>query len=252
MNYFSICAVVKNEQRYLSEWIKYHRIVGCERFYLYLNEGLEFEHYNVPTRYEKDIDLIRWPGMIQQPASYQHCLERFRDESRWIAFIDVDEFLVPHNFSDMPALLKNYEAFAAVAFHWYLFGSNGHQKYQPIPVVERFTRRQNRVNPHLKCIVNPKRTLRYHTPHSFITAGGTVDESGYNIGNNPLHNAGTCNVCQINHYVTKSIEECYERRSRPRADNGENRPDIEAFLRDHDFNEVADLTALNIWRRGLE
>ena len=31
----SICAIFKNEAKYLKEWIEYHRIFGVDHFYLY-------------------------------------------------------------------------------------------------------------------------------------------------------------------------------------------------------------------------
>ena len=33
----SICAIFKNEAKYLREWIEFHKIVGVEHFYLYNN-----------------------------------------------------------------------------------------------------------------------------------------------------------------------------------------------------------------------
>ena len=33
--YFSICAIFKDEGIYLEEWLKYHIILGTEKFYLY-------------------------------------------------------------------------------------------------------------------------------------------------------------------------------------------------------------------------
>lgn len=35
--YVSICAIFKNEAKYLKEWIDYHLIVGVDHFYLYNN-----------------------------------------------------------------------------------------------------------------------------------------------------------------------------------------------------------------------
>lgn len=247
MNYLSLCAIVKHEQLYLRDWIDFHKQVGAEHFYLYLNESLESDLYDLEDEQTGFCDILRWPGSKQQMMCYQHCLDYFREESRWIGFIDIDEYLVPHARADVRPQLKDYEDASALAIHWYLFGSNGHETWTHKPVVERFTHRQPDVNPHIKCIVNPKRTFKCFSPHVFVHDVPPVDENHTSIGMlNPLPERGTCNLFQINHYATKSREESYERRQRPRADNGKCH-EFESFFTAHDRNEVVDLRAFEIW-----
>ncbi len=37
----SVCAIVKNEAKYLKEWIEFHRLVGVDHFYLYNNGNID-------------------------------------------------------------------------------------------------------------------------------------------------------------------------------------------------------------------
>ena len=37
----SICAIFKNEAKFLKEWIEYHRLVGVDHFYLYDETGAQ-------------------------------------------------------------------------------------------------------------------------------------------------------------------------------------------------------------------
>lgn len=37
---FAICAIIKNENKWLPEWLAYHRLLGCKRFYFYINEDV--------------------------------------------------------------------------------------------------------------------------------------------------------------------------------------------------------------------
>lgn len=48
--------------------------------------------------------------------------------ARWLAFIDADEFFVPHDesWTTLPELLKKYETYGGLAVNWRLFGSSGH------------------------------------------------------------------------------------------------------------------------------
>ena len=37
--YLTLCAIAKNEGRYLQEWIEYHKMLGVEKFFIYDNES---------------------------------------------------------------------------------------------------------------------------------------------------------------------------------------------------------------------
>ncbi len=41
---FAIAAIVKNEGRYLREWIEFHRLVGCTKFYIYDNNSTDNQY----------------------------------------------------------------------------------------------------------------------------------------------------------------------------------------------------------------
>ena len=63
------------------------------------------------------------PGQMR---AYFHCLKNYRQESIWIAFIDLDEFLFPTETDCLPAILHEYEKFAGVLVSWLMFGLSGH------------------------------------------------------------------------------------------------------------------------------
>ena len=39
--YLTLCAIAKNEGRYLQEWIEYHKMLGVEKFFIYDNESAD-------------------------------------------------------------------------------------------------------------------------------------------------------------------------------------------------------------------
>lgn len=50
-------------------------------------------------------------------------------DHQWLMFLDIDEFLIFRqgpSIQSLPALLYEYENFSALAVHWILFGSSGH------------------------------------------------------------------------------------------------------------------------------
>ena len=254
MNYLAIAAIVKREGRYLDEWITYHKYLGVEHFYIYDNNDVDDGTIEVCSKFP-EVERIVWPGYVQQPAVHTSCIQTFRNASRWIAFIDVDEFFVPVATKKLPELLSNYEKYAALCVHWRLFGSNKQTVYSAFPVTERFTRCAPEIDRHIKSIVDPSRTLNWVTAHRFTHTYIAVDEAGRMVPEMESRpEPATADLVQLNHYVTKSYEECYQRRSAPgvtRADMPENRT-MATFFPGHDRNEVEDLRARDIYRRANE
>lgn len=248
MNYLSLCAILRNESLYVSEWVKYHHALGVEQFYLWNNDSTD----NTPavikelsTKYPIELNHIR--GIPAQFKAYEQTILFHRNDSQWMIFIDGDEFLVPsvplHKF------LKDFEKYPALCVHWYFFGSNGHQVYSPEPVLERFTKREASVNPHVKTIANPRRTLKVTNPHRFVHDENPVDEHQNPIpGVSGLVPGGTCDLIQCNHYGVKSYEECAIRRAGPRTDINQGYPPMPGYFIERDFNQVEDFKARDLWR----
>ena len=93
----SICAIFKNESKYIKEWIEFHKIVGIEHFYMY-NNFSEDDYKSVLNSYinEGIVTLIEWPKKQGQIEAYHDCIKRFSLETKWLGFIDLDEFIVPN------------------------------------------------------------------------------------------------------------------------------------------------------------
>ena len=122
----AICAIFLNEGPYLKEWIEYHRIVGVEHFYLYNNNSTD-EYKRVLESYiEKGIvTLTDWDVPHGQVPAYKDCVKRFSKETRWIGFIDLDEFVVPKK-NKIYEYLKEYEnKCGALQIYWKIYGSSG-------------------------------------------------------------------------------------------------------------------------------
>lgn len=127
----SVCAIFKNEAKYLKEWVEYHRLIGVDHFYLYnngsrdrsvevltpyLNQGLVTLLY-LPDRTpapRDDEDASDWVLSTQLPA-YEHIVKyRGLNETEWLVLLDVDEFLVPVNSSKISDILENYAGYPGV------------------------------------------------------------------------------------------------------------------------------------------
>lgn len=245
MKYLSICALVKDEALYIREWIEFHLKQGVEHFFLYDNGSTDQTKQEVAEYCDK----VTWhdlPGRMQQRVAYNHMLRHHRSESEWVSFTDVDEFLFANSPTKrLSAMLEKFEECAGVAVHWLIYGSSGHLEYSPEPVTQRFTRRADCVNPHVKSIMKLKDTYSTgNNVHTFRAHGLIVDE---NFAVQPEEYAyvtpATANILRINHYVTKSKTECEVKRLRGRADTGG--INTENFFEQHDRNDMVDETILD-------
>ncbi|MDE6573026.1 MAG: glycosyltransferase family 92 protein, partial [Duncaniella sp.] len=135
--YLAVCAIAKNEGTYFKEWIEWHLSQGVEKFYIYDNESTDSTREVLQPYIEAGVvDYTYFPGYRMQLAAYDDCLDRHRLESRWIAFIDLDEFIVPRRHQSIPDFLSGFEEFPAVEINWLIYGSGGAEKREPGGVME--------------------------------------------------------------------------------------------------------------------
>jgi hypothetical protein len=219
--YLSLCAIYRNEAPYLREWVELHRLVGVERFFLYDNLS-DDEHREVLAPYLEDQTvLIRdWPLFPGQGRAYRDCLEQHRDDSRWIAFLDLDEFLFSPTGQPVAELLVNYEQWPGVGVNRATFGTSGRRHKPPGLVIENYVLTLPGAAG-IKSIVDPARTLSQRNPHAFIYQDDlyAVDENRQPIEGWFTKNSSSSRL-QVNHYYTKSEAEFREKLARERADTG--------------------------------
>jgi glycosyl transferase family 92 len=244
--YLAVAAIYRNEAPYLREWIEFHRLVGVERFFLYNNESTD-EHMEVLAPYI-DEGIVEWedfPGFPPQLACYQHVIDTRRDAARWIAFIDVDEFLFSPTWLPIPEILREFEDHNGVAVNCAVFGTSGHQTPPPGLVLENYTRRLGLERPRtrtVKAIVNPQTVRRAgHSAHYFIYHDKVraVDELGRTV-KGTMNDSASVERLRINHYFTRSQEERMRKLAAPRVDNGEPKPAEGVEERDRRLNEEYD------------
>lgn len=228
-NNLAICAIMKDEGPYLREWIEYHRTVGVEKFYLYDNDSTD-DTKKILAPYIKSglVEYTFFPGEKRQLPAYNDCIARFNNDAKWIAFVDLDEFIVPKEYETIPELLDSVsKRVTQVIIDWEIFGSCGHKKKPQGLVIENYTMRA-RKSWLYKSIVNPRMVFSMGC-HEHNVAFWT-----YHVPRN---------VAQINHYYCKSWEEYERRKTRGDAWEGKAKAlvmfDLDNFIL-HDKNEVYD------------
>lgn len=230
MFYLSLAAIVRDE-RYLREWTDYYRLLGVEHCVIYDNSTTP----RVATELRDLVDSgwlevvrVELPGM--QAAAYTHTAREAAGRSRWVAFFDADEFVVPHRHESFPALLEEYEGEPGLGINWQVFGSDGHLSRPHVPQIVAYRRRLP-VNEHvhrlIKTVCDPAAVTFFQSAHfaHYRDDRCTVDENHEPIdglgdgGWDPrLTRSVSVNKVQLNHYWCRSWEDWQDKLERGRAD----------------------------------
>ena len=236
-DYYSIVVVIKNEARYIKEFILFYLATGADRIYIYDNDSTDDLLGQLePFLVNGTVVYKRWSGPAVQTAAYRDAVRKTRKRTKWLAVVDADEFLFSPK-GNMPDQLKAYERYPGVCANWVMFGPNGHDRRPAGLVMDNYTSaladHNSMVNCHIKSIVQPSevRTIR-HTHFAMYKRGRfAVDETGENVDNNSAYviNSGRAlteknhrEVFRINHYVTKSLEDLEAKCKRGYADGAPN------------------------------
>ena len=200
--YLSVCAIYKNEARYLAEWIEFHLLTGVEHFFLYDNNSTD-DHRDVlaPYVHAGVVTVTDWPRFPPQLQAYAHCLDANRHDWRWMAFIDLDEFLFSPRMTPVPEILRQHERLPGIAALWIIFGTSGYKSPPPGLVLENYTWRRiwTRRPRDWKSIVDPQRTERPLGAHSFRYSDPEI--------RGPVPAFASLDDLRLNHYIMKSEQQ---------------------------------------------
>ncbi|MFA4053033.1 glycosyltransferase family 92 protein [Duncaniella muris] len=240
----AVCAIAKDEGPYFKEWLDWHISQGVEKFYIYDNESTDCTREVLRPYIESGVvEYCYYPGYRRQIAAYDDCMDRHRFDTRWLAFIDLDEFIVPIADSSIPEFLKRFEDSPAVEINWLIYGSGGAEKKSTDPVMQRFRHHSlpgHRLNRHVKSIVDPRRVFVMTGCHEAARIDGiAADSHGDPITRNFREREPQQDVIRVNHYAVRSKEEFIEKQNRGRASGTQRTIPMDYFY-NYDLNDIAE------------
>lgn len=168
----------------LIEFIELTRILGAEHFTFY-DFDLDDQLRKV-LRYYRDqgmVTVLPWnlPDDVTisgqniwyhgQVLATQDCLYRYQGKSKFVAFNDIDEFIVPLTHSTVPQLLNNIHSktFCGHCFDSVIFSLNARMpkaKKQSQLISQRvFHRTNDKLSSWSKCIVDPRQVFEMGIHH---------------------------------------------------------------------------------------
>lgn len=265
----ALVAIAKMEHPYIEEWVRYYLHIGFDAIYLYENDKVP-KYAEMLKEFPK-VTVIPFPNDGTPIRSTQfYMLEdfcsRFKDNHKWMAHFDLDEFLVLKQHKTIQEFCQEYlgNDEGGIVVPWVHFGDNGHQQFSSKPVTVRFTKREDieqAKTVFIKSIVCTScidKYIDWHIPNlkkgsMKTTAGDTITQR--ETDKKPI------DVLQLNHYFCKSIEEFKIKRLRGevgvpithpskfgKSENG--RYHIDMFHR-YNKNDIEDLHAKNVYEECL-
>lgn len=257
----SICAIFKDEEGFLKEWIEYHNMVGVDHFYLYNNNSSDNYHEVLANYVERGlVTLVDFPYDHAQMKAYKHFYDTYRKETQWVSFLDIDEFFVPIKDNDLGTWIKKFEKYPVVQIYWKMFGTSGqlHHDYSKL-VIEQYTSSWDSLYHVGKCFINTDYdiakydTTTHHGPIVYKKfLGMNIKVRPVNIFRRSVIGEGfflnhfideSKRTIQINHYWSKAWDIYDSKRQKTDVFFEKNpKSDIRYFLRHENENTSCDFT----------
>ncbi|MCB1119892.1 MAG: glycosyltransferase family 92 protein, partial [Chlamydiia bacterium] len=104
--YFAtISTVFRDEAPYFKEWIEYHRLIGFDHFIVYDDNSADnYMEVLQPYIDQGLVEVVDWSFYRRevnksfhevQRGAYRDSLRKCQKHSEWMAFLDIDEFVLP-------------------------------------------------------------------------------------------------------------------------------------------------------------
>lgn len=222
----AVVLIVRNEAQHIAEWASFHLLAGVRHFFVY-NDGctdgtIDILHQTLGHQvtvlpwHQKLRDGVSGREIHNQVLAYAHATRNFGADFRWFSYIDVDEFLIPCQDSDLNAALEPLSHCRNISLPWHMFGRSGHIEPPENGVLRNYTRR----NPdpmssakglkNFKMIVDPCHVTAIKV-HSIEVDGRTdsCNDAGqhFTLRQRNTRAFYTAGRIQLNHYYTRSDSE---------------------------------------------
>ncbi|MFC0266583.1 glycosyltransferase family 2 protein [Kushneria aurantia] len=214
----ALVAIAKDEAKSLPEWIAHHLYLGFDDIIVYDNESTDNSE-KILEKLGEALPVTRNPWNnreIRSPqlTAYNHFRLLHASQYDWVAFFDLDEFLVVRNGASLKTVLSQYpDSVAAVGVNWLTLGSSGQAGSDYERVTETFRwgpKRSFRNNAHIKTIMRPPKVKRVDIHHCDVISGDYIHPNGepLEFPSKPgITQKIEHSVLQLNHYQVKSLEE---------------------------------------------
>lgn len=217
----TIClvAILKNEEKFLDEWLVYHKMIGIDFFFLYDDDSASsLKEFLRP--HSDYIHVVEWAqnnfafkNVGNQLAAYKHAFKNHIMNYDWVVFLDADEFIVLKKHKNIKDFLFDFKDAAAISLHWYLYGHNGFINDPPGLIITHLNKRMRAVSTEIKSITRTDAIADFKSPHYCDLKYGFRKDDNNNIFSEDFYSAKS-SIARINHYKCRSFENWMKRVTR--------------------------------------
>ena len=215
---YGICAIIKNENLFLEEWIKWNLSIGFTNIYLYEDINSK-SHKNITDKFEnvylysindihenliEDTSVTKFKGCYRQMVLYNWFKNNNPFNLDWCAFIDVDEYIRFDVDYNLEKLCNEFNDKGGFYLKWKMYGANQHIKRPTGSITNAYTKLSTKppcqgeivfksvINMHL---INGNWISMHEIPNLYNTLGFQSSR------------VRTYKKAWIDHYITKSWED---------------------------------------------
>ena len=268
-----ICAIGKNENLYIKEFINHYKKLGYNKIFLYDNNDIDGERFEDIIKNEIingfisiiDYRGVKGPDINPQIQAYRDCYEKNNLKYDWLSFFDIDEHLklIPSNLKIQSFLNnKRYKYCQNLKINWLMFTNNNSLFYENKPLEDRVNIPiyNTNVNYHIKSTVRGKLPINYWSkasnPHTSLNPFISCSSSGKIINyTSPFNKPPDYKYAYLNHHHNKSFEEfCLKiKRGRPIPNYKIYRENMIKYLFEQNRNNSIKLKILlNIFNNSIK
>ena len=208
----AVVVIARDEKPFLDEWLVYQRRLGVDHFFVYDDEpDLSISGFLKP--HSPYVTVVPWferhrhlPGRNKQTKSYTHALSNGLGSFEWVAYIDVDEFLVLKRHASIQEFLSGFDrSVSSVSLNWMVFGHNGFYEDPPGLVTSALTRRMILPSHNCKSISRCSDVARVESAHRVVLRRGRRVGATGGVFLDSYVTPGAVDVACVNHYQCRSF-----------------------------------------------
>lgn len=186
---YSIICCARWESNYIGEWLSYYKEIGFDHIYVYCNDDDPtefFDRINEAGLPKGFLTVKYFPEKGKQHEMYLDALTVAREESEWISFFDIDEFLDLKSFANISDYMNIQKGDVdCVYFNWLQFKTSGFISRPYGSVLRNYVYRDKYLNNHTKYIckasylteerIKKSNASLHHSFHHFLSKSGWPD-----------------------------------------------------------------------------
>lgn len=181
----AICAIAKNENLYIRDWIEYHKKLGIDKIFLYDNNDINGEHFESVIKNYIDSKYVTVfnkrgieKGLVYNKNNINLQCQCYIDtynglktysDFQWIFFIDVDEYINIKKGNLKEYLnSEKFNNYDTIVFPWVIYDDNNKLKYEKGSLIKRFPNKSKTINDleQVKCCVRIGKNIK--DPQQFL------------------------------------------------------------------------------------